>query len=145
MKGLILSTILSSLLSHGANTSHPVKSVAVPLPEKCPSIAVIASQGLDHVSPFILAGFNSWMGIKENTRYDTNDNWTFMGLQINGDRNGKVAIQQITSQLNSLHINGEPQIDSDSQIAFCLYTQDDSLKQDNPYVVGIAYTPSSYS
>lgn len=144
MKGLILSTILSSLLSHGVNTAHSTKLIPSALPDKCPSVTAIASQGLDHISPFLLWGSVSWMGIKENARYDTNDNWTLIGIQSEGDKNGKVAILQMTAQLNSLQVNGGPQIDNDNHVAFCIYTQQGShLKLDSEFIA-LAYTPPSY-
>ena len=49
MKHELLATLLSSLLSQGADHAQIAKNPVVP--EKCPSVSILADAGLDHVTP----------------------------------------------------------------------------------------------
>ena len=134
MKTLLLATMLSTLLSNGTQTTPLVKPDT--LPEKCPSVSSILSQGLDHVSPFLFPGKNYWVGIKENSHYDTNDNWGVYTAG-EGDKNGRIAIQQLSKNIGSMQFKEGPGWDSDTGLVYCVYESDSH--------VTLAFTPSIYS
>jgi hypothetical protein len=138
MKTLLLTTVLSTLLSNGTHTTPLVMPER--LPEKCPSVASMLSQGLDHVSPFMLPGNNAWVGIKENSHYDTNDNWTLFTAG-EGDKNGRVAIQQLSKNIGSMQFEGGPELDKETGLVICAYKNDSA----EPLNFAFAITPSIYS
>lgn len=133
MKTLLMTTVLSALLSHGENTVPVVKPKAQP--EKCPGIAMMAWVGLDHVTPFPEMG---WIGVKENSSYDTGDKWTFMILNFRGESNGKNAIQQLSKDIGTLQLKGEPLWDEKFGKYICFY--EDEAKE----IIAGAITPVMY-
>ncbi len=136
MKSLILTTMLSTLLSHGANTSTaPLVKVRPPVPASCPSLNSLITQGLDYVAPMFIA----WVGVKENSYYDTKDNWTLVMFDPTNETKGRVAMQQLVKDLKIAQNQMGPTWDNDLQAYGCTY-QD---KDNNLFVAAI--TPSIYS
>lgn len=133
MKSLLLASMISTLVSH-ANPEHLMKPAL--LPEKCPTVASLASQGLDHVAPVLLA--SAWIGVKENSHYDTNDSWSLIYMDNTEKYNGKIAMQQLSKKISLHESDGAPEWDQDTGLTVCFYEY-----KHQPSMVAI--TPSLYS
>ena len=148
MKTLLLTTMLSTLLSNGTHTTS--QAMLKTLPEKCPSVSSISSQGLDHViplhSPFVFPFPDEqlkhwlWVGIKENSHYDTNDSWTVHTIG-EGDKNGRMAIHQLSKHMSSMQFEEGPERDKDTGLVVCVYKYDD----EDLFSMTMAFSPALYN
>lgn len=135
MKAVFLTSVLSTLISNGG----PTVPVSKPgnLPEKCPSIMSLSSQGLDYVVPMIPG--RAWIGVKENSHYDTNDMWTMYLMTDSDSKNGRVAIQQLVKKISSFHLDAGPEWDNEIGVVTCFYVPDSGGG------FAATFTPSLYS
>ena len=133
MKTLFLASMLSTLLAAGTQTK-PLDKPGT-LPEKCPSVSSISSQGLDYVAPFIPG--RGWIGVKENSHYDTNDTWTFTLFTDSDAKNGRIAIQQLSKKISSFNLKFGPRWDDEMGLVYCEY-------ETGGHSLATAFTPSLY-
>lgn len=134
MKSLLLASMLSTLIS-GTHTTTPLDKPGT-LPEKCPSVLSMSSKGLNYVAPFIPG--SAWIGVRENSRYDTKDTWTFLLIASSHAKNGKIALQELTNNISSYQLKSGPQWDNEMGIAYCEY------ETESGHDFSVTFTPSLY-
>jgi len=76
MKSLLLATALAVAALTSTTVLAQSGDNQPTLPEKCPSLAAIAAEGLDHLSLNEFFSTYSWVGVKEKSNYDTKESWT---------------------------------------------------------------------
>lgn len=96
MKGIIELKKLTLLL---AFLTFPATNFAYEQDFLCPSVAAIRSQGLDYVEKSNFG--DSWMAVKQQQTYDTDDNWNFMIWPVNAKSDAK-AMSKSLKLLNNL-------------------------------------------
>lgn len=138
MKSLVLTALLSSLMSSEIEQGKQPTL----MPEKCPSVASIASDKINYVAPFPTPMNGAefwWIGVIENSYFDTEDNWTIVMLMTTKERNGRKIMENIANAVQHLKPFRSDMPQWDEQLgAICTYRS----KQDN--LVAVAIAPSLY-
>lgn len=107
---LVVVTLQATLLVHTRFTLSK-------LPDSIFSVAAIIAAKLDHVVPI----FDAWIGVKERSRYDTNNIWTLANFFPVQTRDQQEALQQSIDSLVLLQFGGGPEESKNREGAICYY------------------------